>query len=93
MLSTDKAEEKRGKRRQGETPVRDHTLKVANHRHKQEIEQVPVAAQSLEELLEATEGYLNWLDSIGADEAKQEFRAAEWQKLCQFKGIVYQSPL
>jgi len=33
-------------------------------------------SQTLAELLEANQGYLNWLDSIGAEDAKRDFIAS-----------------
>jgi hypothetical protein len=56
------------------------------------IEQVPVAAQSMEELLEANEGYLNWLDSIGAEEAKQEFIQGLEISLARTREAYYYQP-
>lgn len=58
----------------------------------QRIEQVPVAAQSMKELLEANEGYLNWLDSIGAEEAKQEFIQGLERSLARTTGVYYYQP-
>lgn len=59
----------------------------------QRIEQVPVATQSLEELPEANEGDLNWLDSIGAEEAKQEFIHSLERSLAPSMRVYYYVPL
>jgi hypothetical protein len=58
----------------------------------QRIEQIPAAPQSLEELLEANEAYLNWLDSIGAEEAKQEFIQSLERSLAPTAGAYYYQP-
>jgi hypothetical protein len=58
----------------------------------QRIEQVPVTAQSLEELLEVNEGYLNWLDSIGAEEKKQKFIQGLERSLARTTAVYYYQP-